>query len=324
MIQKQSSAISVGILGGLFAAVLTSAIASFFVIFPPIIVLVGCFISLPIFIVAFGWGTKASFIAFGTATVVLIFSQNWYIGLGFSLLFFLPAVYASWLLGLAQTNDKGHTVRWFPLSSVIFIMTGFISIVCVFIGIFLHNLPFTPMMGEKIADFFTNSLQQTNSTSDAEIAMLRDFIVVNRFSLTLRFFAIFGVVLFIGNLYFSLIGAQRMKLFARPRDDWPKKFRLPAAALGIFVVAFVAIFFQLGTVFNLCASVFYTTFTLVISMSGLAYLHNLTRGINGRIFILAFVYIALCSLIFAAPVSLMLLLMGIWATIQEKRHNDLH
>lgn len=321
MKQNQTYAIPVSILGGLFAAVLASAVISFFFAFPPIIVFAGCFLSLPIFIVAFGWGTKSSVVAFVTATVVLILSQNVYIGSAFALLFFLPAVYAAWLLGLAKIDKNGHAVKWYPLSSVIFILTGFISIICVFIGMYLHNSPATLTVAENIADFFADSLRQTNSSSEADIIMFHDFIIANRIQLMARFCAIFGVFLFIGNLYFSLLGAKRLKLFARPRDDWPTKFRLPSAALGIFVVSFVAIFFQLGTLFNLCALIFYTTFTLVISLSGLAYLHNLTRGITGRNFILAFVYIALFTLIFTAPVSLILLLLGIWTTIQENRNN---
>ncbi|WP_297322251.1 hypothetical protein [uncultured Bartonella sp.] len=321
MVKTQTSIISSGILGGLLAAALALVVTSFFLTFPPIIVFVGCFVSLPIFIVAFGWGTKASFVALVTASFAIILAQNTYIGLLFALLFFSPAVYASWLLGLAKTDNNGQAVKWFPLSSVIFILTGFISIVCVFIALFLNNFALTPVIAERIADFFSNSLQQTNSASEADIAMLHNFIIVNKIQLMTRFFALFGVLLFIGNMYFSTIWAQRWQLFGRPHDDWPTKFRLPLAALGVFVAAFVAIFFPLGTLFNLCALIFYTTFTLVISISGLAYLHNLTRGIAGRSFILGFVYIAFFTLIFAAPLSLILLFMGIWATIQENRQN---
>lgn len=320
MLQNKTYTFPAGILGGLFAAVLATAIMGFFLIFPPLALFIGCFMSLPIFVVAFGWGTMASVIALVTAAIVLIIAQNIYIGLGFTLLFFLPAVYASWLLGLAQTDKDGHTTRWYPLSSVIFLLTGFISIISVFIGLLLHNNPSTPIIAEQIANFVVNSLRQTNSASETDIIAFHDFLVTNIAPLMSSSLATYGVIFLIGNLYFSLVGAQRMKRLARPRDDWPKNFRLPIAALGIFVVAFGATFFELGTFLNLCASVFNTTFTLAISMTGLAYLHNLTRGINGRFFILALVYIGLFTFIFTVPISLILLLMGIWTTLQETRH----
>ncbi|MBI0169419.1 MULTISPECIES: hypothetical protein [Bartonella] len=319
MLQKKSSTFPAGILGGLFAAVLATAIMSFFLVFPPLALLLGCFMTLPIFIVAFGWGTIASIISLITATIVLVFAQNLYIGLGFALLFFLPAVYGSWLLGLAETDKEGHTVQWYPLSSVIFLLTGFISIICVIIGTILHNNPTTPIIAGEVANFVANSLRETNSASEADIVTFHDFLVTNIVPLLSSSLATYGVLFLIGNLYFSLVGAQRMKRLARPRDDWPKKFRLPIPALVIFIVAFGATFFKLGTFLNLCASVFNTTFTLAISMTGLAYLHNLTRGMSGRIFILGFVYIALFTFVFTLPVSLILLLMGIWTTIQESR-----
>ena len=84
MLQKKSYTFPAGILGGLFAAVLATAIMSFFTVFPPFALLLGCFMSLPIFIVAFGWGTAASIISLVTAAIVLIFAQNFYIGLGFT------------------------------------------------------------------------------------------------------------------------------------------------------------------------------------------------------------------------------------------------
>lgn len=98
--------IMTGILAGLFAVVIGMAIISVINIAPYFSFLLGCFLSLPIFIVAFGQGTLASLVALISATVVLIIVTNIYIAFGFMLLFFLPAVYASWLLGLARPAQR--------------------------------------------------------------------------------------------------------------------------------------------------------------------------------------------------------------------------
>lgn len=319
MLKQNSHNIPIGILAGLFAAVLGMAITSLLPIVPLFAILIGCFISLPIFIAAFGWGTLASVVALLTATIVLAIAQNVYVSIGYMLLFFLPAVYASWLLGLAQFNDNGRTVKWFPLSSAIFILTSFISVICVFIGIYIHNQPSTPIVAQQIADLFADAMRQTQSAKEADISAFHDIFVANIVPFMASGLATYGVIFLIGNLYFSLVGAQRMQRLARPREDWPTQFRLPLPALVILAGAFLTTLFDLGGIINLCALVFNTTFTLAFSISGLAYLHNLTRGLRGRVFILTFVYIALFTFVFALPVFIVILLMGIWATIQNYR-----
>ncbi len=71
-----------------------------------------------------------------------------------------------------------------------------------------------------------------------------------------------------------------------------------------------------STATNLSTRVFSSAYTVIIAICGLAYLHNITKGINGRIIILSLVYIAILTVVFAPPIALMTLLMGIWATIQ--------
>ncbi len=123
-----------------------------------------------------------------------------------------------------------------------------------------------------------------------------------------------------------MITAQHMKWLKRPRDDWSKTLRLPISGLVIFIGVCIASMIELGLTLNLSARVFSTAYTVVISISGLAYLHNITKGINGRIIILSLVYIAILTVVFAPPISFMMLLMGIWAAIQYnfQSRNKLH
>ncbi|MHC5306802.1 DUF2232 domain-containing protein [Bartonella sp. LJL80] len=322
MTQTNSQNLSVGLLAGLFAAVLGMAIVSLVTVLPVLSIILGCFISLPIFIAAFGWGTLSSVIALLTATLVLGIAQNFHVGFGFMLLFFLPAVYASWLLGLAQPDADGRSVKWYPLSSVIFLLTSFIAIICVLIGAYFHSQPSTPMIAQQVADLFANAMRQAQSANEADILAFRDMIVSNIVPLLSSGLATYSLIFLIGNLYFSLVGAQRMKRLARPREDWPTSFRLPLAAVVIFLVTFLATFVEFGSIIDLCAIVFYTTFMLALSISGLAYLHNLTRGVRGRTVILSLVYIAIFTFVFAFPISIMIFLMGVWAAIQHRRQTS--
>ncbi|EJF81617.1 Uncharacterised protein [Candidatus Bartonella washoeensis] len=308
--------IMTGILAGLFAVVIGMAIISIVGIAPYFSLFLGCFLSLPIFIVAFGRGTLASLVALISATVVLVLVTNVYIGFGFMLLFFLPAVYASWLLGLARQAQNENSLIWYPLSLVIFHLTNFIALISSLIGLYVETRPSTPLIAKKITANIAQAMQQSQSVKEIDVLTFSELLMTHAATLTAIALAVYSLIFLIGNLYFSMITAQYMKWLKRPRDDWSQTLRLPISAIFIFIVVCIASMIELGFTLNLTARVFSTAYTIVISISGLAYLHNITKGIKGRIVILSLVYIAILTVVFAPPLSFMLLLMGIWAALQ--------
>ncbi len=305
-----------GILAGLFAVVIGMAIISVANIAPYFSLLLGCFLSFPIFIVAFGQGTLASLVALISATAVLVITTNSYVALSFMLLFFLPAVYASWLLGLARPAQKENALIWYPLSSVIFHLTNFIALIATFIGLYVQSRPSTPLIAKKITANIAQAMQQSQSVKEADIHTFSEFLMTHAATLTAIALTIYSLIFLIGNLYFSMITAQHMKWLKRPRDDWSKTLRLPISGIVIFIVVCIVSMAEFSATVNLSTRVFSTAYTVIISISGLAYLHDITKGINGRIIILSLVYIAILTVVFAPPISFMMLLMGIWATVQ--------
>ncbi|WP_455478469.1 hypothetical protein V3565_00915 [Bartonella sp. B10] len=318
--------IMTGILAGLFVVVIGMAIISITNTAPYFSLFLGCFLSFPIFMVAFGWGTLASFSALISATVVLTITTNIYIGFGFMLLFFLPAVYASWLLGLAQQVKEKKLLIWYPLSSVIFHLTNFIALISSLIGLYIQTHPATPIITKKITENIAQAIQQSQSIKESDILTFSEFLMTHATTLTAIALTIYSLIFLIGNLYFSVTTAKYMKWLRRPNDDWRQSLRLPISGLVIFIIVSVASMIELGFTLNLIAHVFTTAYIIVISISGLAYLHNITKGISGQIIILSLVYISILTVVFAPPVSFMMLLMGIWATIQYnfQSHNKPH
>ncbi|MBB5073610.1 hypothetical protein HNQ69_000731 [Bartonella callosciuri] len=308
--------IMTGVLAGLFAVVIGMAIISVANIAPYFSILLGCFLSLPIFIVAFGQGTLASLVALISATVVLVITTDLYIALGSMLLFFLPAVYASWLLGLARLEQKENILMWYPLSSVIFYLTNFIALIATFIGLYIQTRPSTPLMAQKITANIVQAMRKSQSLKEAEITAFSELLMTHAATFTAIALTIYSLIFLIGNLYFSMITAQHMKWLKRPRDDWSQTLRLPISGIIIFIIVCIASMVELGATVNLGTRVFSSAYTIIISISGLAYLHNITKGINGRVIILSLVYIAILTVVFAPPISFMMLLMGIWAAIQ--------
>ncbi|WP_336279036.1 hypothetical protein [Bartonella sp. CB175] len=310
--------IMAGILAGLFVVVISMAIVSIANIAPYFSFLLGCFLSLPIFIVAFCYGTLASIIALISATLVLVITTNAYFGFGFMLLLFLPAVYASWLLGLARPAQKENSLIWYPLSSVIFHLTNFIALISSLIGLYIQTRPSTPVIAKKIVANIVQAMQQSQSIKEVDILAFSELLMMHTATLTAIALTVYSLIFLIGNLYFSTITAQHIKWLKRPRDDWRCSFHLPIYGLIIFIIVCIASMIELGFALNLGVRVFTTAYTVVISISGLAYLHNITKGVSGRIIILSLVYIAILTVIFAPPITFMMLLMGIWATIQSK------
>ncbi|MCZ2203795.1 hypothetical protein [Bartonella sp. A05] len=310
-----------GIVAGLCAVVIGMAITSIAHIAPYLSFFLGCFISLPIFIAAFGWGTLSSFVALISATVVLGIVHNIYIGLGFMLLFFLPALYASWLLGLAQPVPEKKSLMWYPLSSVIFLLTNLIAFMSTIIGAYIQTDPATPIIAKEITENIAQTIRQSQSIRETDILAFSELLMTHAATLTAIALTVYSLIFLISNIYFSMITARYMKWLNRPHDDWKKTFRLPFSGLIIFIIACCASMIEFGSIFNLGARVFTTAYTVILSISGLAYLHNMTKGVSGRIIILSLVYIALLTVVFAPPISFMMLLMGIWATIQYSKQS---
>ncbi|ALE03981.1 hypothetical protein [Bartonella ancashensis] len=309
----------VSVLSGVFSAFVVTVAVAVAHVAPYLSFLLGCFVSLPIFISAFGLGTSYSIIALVSATSVLAVANHVYIAVGFMLLCFLPAVYTAWLLGLAQKTQENETLRWYPLSSVIFLLTNFIACISIFIGFYIGSHPDTPTITQKITQSVIRAMQQSQSIDESDILVFGEFFVTHSALLIALALTIYSLVFLICNLYFSTIIAQRMKWLTRPRDDWKKTFRLPISGLAIFIIACISSMIELGFFLDLSARIFTTAYIIIISISGLAYLHNITQGINSRIIILSLVYIAILTVVFASPVLFIILLMGIWATIQYNR-----
>ncbi|AQX19472.1 hypothetical protein [Bartonella sp. WD16.2] len=318
--------IMIGILAGLFTAVIGMAIISVAKIVPYLSLLLGCFISLPIFIVAFGFGTLSSLIALISVTFIFTIANNIYIGFGFMLVFFLPAVYTSWLLGLARPAQGENALIWYPLSSVIFLLTNFIALTLTLIGIYVQMHPITPILAQEINANIVQVMRQSQSINEADILAFSKLLTTHAATLTAIVLTSYSLIFLISNLYFSIITARHMKWLTRPRDDWRQTFRLPLSGLIIFIISCIASMLELGPILNLGTRVFTTAYTVIISISGLAYLHHITKGVSGRVIILSLVYIAALTVVFSPPIAFMTMLMGIWATIQYsfQSYNKLH
>ncbi|WP_412058403.1 hypothetical protein [Bartonella sp. DGB2] len=247
-------------------------------------------------------------------------------GMAFTLIFFVPAFYSAFLLGLAYTTTPRQTVNdatithWYPLSSILFRATLCIALTTsLFILAWLYSDK-SNGYAENFTSFIMNSLRQWQNFSPGDLETIQAIIYTNALMIIAIGLVFYSTLFFIANLYTSTLLGHKLKRMARPREDWPLQFRLPLTALVIYVTSFIASFLDLGNEVNLVINIVNTAFTDMLLISGLAYLHAITRGIKLRIAILSLIYFLLFTLLLTPPILILILLMGLWSSIQYSRN----
>lgn len=311
----------VGVLAGLISAVLMLFVL-FFSAVPIFIIIITLFISVPIFIAAFGWGTFTSFIAAIIATIVASFLTGPFASVVALILFWGPACYFAWLLGLAKHNEKSGRLEWYPLTSVITRMTLFFCIIGIITGFFLIDYPGINLFAQVMADHIALQMRSMNMWNETDIMAQHAYIIKAFVLLVATSFVFLGLLSSLSSMAFSLFLARKTGKIQRPTDDWAATLRLPLIAVIIFIVTFALSLLPLPPLVSLLGSVISSTLSLVFSLSGICWLHFITRGKPHRTTILAVFYVGLCSVLFSAIVAIAALVMGVWASLQTYKPNN--
>lgn len=313
------------LIAGALAGIATAALIVFIHFFqaaPLLILIISLFFTVPVFVVAFGWGTFASLTAVIIATIAVSLATNPVTGIIVLVLFLGPSCYFSWLLGLAKYDETtGHT-EWYPLASVVTRMAFVFSAIGIIAGLFLLNYAGTPNIAKLIANDIAAQMRSMNVWREADILSQHDYIVRAFAALVGTSIAFIGLMINLSGMAFSLFFTQKIGKIRRPIDDWAASLRLPLNVAIIFVVAFTFSFLPFSPLSNLLVSVISSTFSLILSLAGITWLHLVTRNKPHRGIILTVFYAGLCSIIFSAIVAIAALIMGIWATLQPYQQTN--
>lgn len=285
----------VGIGAGLAAALLFSSPISGTSLAVPLFAVT----SMPIAIAALGWTPIAGLIA-AAAGCVAIFTLLTPLAAGvFLLLFGLPAVWLAYLAGLSRQSDG--ELHWFPIGRILVHAAAAVAIGLAVIGFMLGFNPETVAAGmvDALSEWLAARPDIEPIPSREEIAL---FVRLNVALLPYTLAAIALIVLVV-DLWLAGLVTRASGRLARPRERlWT--VTLPTGAALTFGVALAASFapFPLGDVAALVAGAFGCAFMLL----GLAVLHALTLGMNGRGVLLTVNYIALALLGFTVIIILAL------------------
>lgn len=307
-----------GGVAGLMVTAISLAVTQCFTDSPLFALILGCVISIPIFLTAFNSGTNSSIFAGAVAFVLIGLLKGLSLATLFGFVFFLPAIIAAWLLGLANFDVETGKLRWFPLASAFSFLTILVAVVAIFIGLMLSNKSSTPIIAGVVADMVTHALRDADWGNLDTIA-LNDMhaMIINGFvPLVSSVIGVYSLIFLVANLYLSSVVARKLGYMKRPRDDWPQDLRLTGSAVIIFIIAFVISQLTSQTFISVAAFIISSILSFGFTIVGFAYLHNILRPLRFRHILLLVIYGATFSLFLTLPISIVLLLMGIWGSFQ--------
>lgn len=297
--------ILVGIGAGLAAALLFSSPISGTTLALPLFTVT----AMPIAIAGLGWTSLAGYVAAAAGcAAILAFMSPLAAGV-FLLLFGLPAAWLARLAGLWRQD--GEDQQWFPIGRILVHAAAAVAIGLAIVGVLVGYDPesMTVAMIDALSQWLASRPDLEPIPSREEI---EPFIRLNVALLPYTLAAI-ALVILVVNMWLAGLVTRASGRLARPGERlWTVS--LPIGAVITFVVALVASFmpYPLGDISALVVGAFGCAFMLL----GLAVLHALTLGINGRAALLTVNYVALAFLGFTA---IIIVALGLAETLLQLR-----
>ncbi|RCL01953.1 MAG: hypothetical protein JSC188_000571 [Candidatus Tokpelaia sp. JSC188] len=313
--QFKKKALAVCVLAAAFSSLLNVALwVSLANLWLFIAFLFGLFVSLPILIVAFEYGTYASVFTTVLTTFFLVFILSPVVALLISVFFFAPSMFIGWLMGLRQKGNRENITSWYPLSQIIFLLA--LSVISATIVIMLYLLSSSETMQHLngFVDQLITLVHKSNFYSTESQELFEKAIRIHFVLGIASMIAVYGYLLHLGNLYFSIHFAEMLKSLKRPLDNWPTALRMPMIALVILGVSVIVGMLSKDETLTICMNIITSVLSTCFFISGLAFIHHITLGYICRIFLLIAIYVGLFTLILTPFFVMALILTGLFTT----------
>lgn len=266
---------------------------------------------LPLMIAALGWTHWAALFAATAAAAALALSFGeplwiaiYLIGAG------LPAWWLGYLALLARADPDGH-VEWYPVGRLLMwcVIAASVIVTIVMWNVRIDDQQFQAALKlalERMAKEYGKSAPDWTKI-DVKLAaeMIRSFVPPLSAAMITLSLAV--------NLY---VAGRVAMVSGRLRRPWPDlaSLRFPKFMPAAFAVALLA-WFMSGAV-GMAGGIVSGAFIIAYALMGLAVLHDVTRPLGDRVFILAAVYFILFVF---WPASLLLAMFGISDSIFDFR-----
>ena len=299
----------VGIGAGLVAALLFSVVITG----SPLAVLLYSAAPLPIFIAALGWNHRAGLFAVGAGTVAVSIALTLPAGIAFALIIALPAWWIAYLALLARTNGDGVT-EWYPLGNLMLWMAGTATLATVASALVMttdyeaYRAVIARIVENLLAEMVRSKmLTLPEGTTQVELAANVTPLLVRAVPLGIAASVISTIT---ANLW---LAAKVVQLSGRLPRPWPfiPATTLPRQALLLMVAGLAVATFD-GFV-GLAGVALVGALLVSFTFTGLAMLHDLSRGQAWRTPMLVSIYVAI--VVMQAVLTPLLALAGLLDTL---------
>lgn len=265
----------------LFAVVVTGS---------PLAVLLSYVAPLPIFIAALGWNHRSGLVAAAVGALATMFAFRYAAGLTFVVGVALPSWWLAYLTLLGRANAQGG-VEWYPIGRLLLWMAGAAALVTLAGAVALGGSyeSYVATMRQAIE---TVLRIQTDTPEGTPLVlpggMAADDVVKMIVAVVPSATAASLVPMLALNLW---LAAKAVALSGRLPRPWPSlpATTMPRDALFGLVVAIIVMVMADGFV-GVLAQALFGALMAAFALQGLAAIHALTLGRNGRGFILGLVY----------------------------------
>jgi hypothetical protein len=289
----------IGIAAGAASALLFASVASGALLAIPLFYLA----PLPILIAAVGWSHLAGLIAAFVAAISLAAALGGFFFVSFLIGIGLPAWWLGYLALLARpAGPTPDDLEWYPIGRVVLWAAVLAALVVTFgilaIGTDAESFR-SGLRGaiERLLGLRADAPKRTTFTLPGlgEMDAVEFMVLITPPTA--------AVVALITNLLALWLAARTVRVSGRLKRPWPDLSTLsfPPSGHALLAAALAATF--LPGIVAIIAGVFAASLLMGYALLGLAVVHALTRGINGRGFILGSIYGAI--FVFGWPMLLM-------------------
>jgi hypothetical protein len=274
---------------------------------------------LPILIAAIGWSHLAGLVAAITAGAALALVFGSVVFIPFLVVTGIPAWWLGYLALLARpaaTNGAAGAMEWYPAGRLV-AWTALLAAGVVALG--LLNLGFDEATVKSgLRRLFEKGIRlQLGTPADQPIEFpgvsdsgrVIDFMIAVTPSLA-------ALVVTFTSLVNLWLAGRIVLLSGRLKRPWPDLSAITFPTAMSAVLATMVVLSFLPGLMGLVAGLFAATLLLAYAVLGLAVLHHITTGMNGRSFALAGIYALIA--VFGWPIILMMLL-GLVETLFDLR-----
>lgn len=275
----------VGIGAGLVSALLFAVVITG----SPLAILLYSAAPLPIFIAALGWNHRAGLVATAAGALAGAVALSLPAGLNFALIVALPAWWIAYLVLLARTDGNG-TTEWYPLGHLLVWIAATAALTTVGSALVMTtDYEAYRSVIARVIENLLNEMVRSRLIALAPDVKLPELAQILAPAVPVGIGASFVTTLVV-NLWLAGKAVQVSGRLPRP---WPfiPSTTVPRRALLLLAVALVTIWF--GGFIGVAGAAMTGALLAVFMLSGLALIHDLTRGKPWRAPALIAVYVAL-------------------------------